>query len=120
MITDRFKLTGKTALITGAGKGIGRGIAIAFAEMGANVICVARTQTDIMDVATEAEKFGVRALAVSCDVTSETALQALVQQVEDTFGGVDILVNNAGAPGKGYGSLAKVDKARFEHTIDIN
>lgn len=120
MITDRFKLTGKTALITGAGKGIGARIATAFAEMGANVVCVARTQSDLDAVAEEARALGVQALAVSCDVTDEASLKTLVGQVETTFGGLDILVNNAGAPGKGYGSLSKVDKARFEHTIDIN
>lgn len=120
MILDRFKLEGKTALITGAGKGIGARIATVFAEMGANVVCVARTQSDVDKVASNVNALGAEALAISCDVTDESALTELVSQVETTFGRLDILVNNAGAPGKGYGSLKKVDKARFEHTIDIN
>jgi len=120
MILDRFRLDDKTALITGAGKGIGARIATVFAEMGANVVCVARTQDDVDAVARDIEILGTKALAISCDVTDEAALKTLVAQVESTFGGLDILVNNAGAPGKGYGSLHKVDRARFEHTIDIN
>ena len=120
MITDRFKLTGKTALITGAGKGIGARIATVFAEMGANVVCVARTQVDVDEVAAAARSHGVEAIGYSCDVTDEAALASLVDHVEQAFGCLDILVNNAGAPGKGYGSLTKVTKARFEHTLDIN
>ena len=120
MITDRFRLDGRTALITGAGKGIGARIATVFAEMGADIICVARTQSDVDEVAEQVRALGRQALAVSCDVTDEVSLMALIESVEATFGKLDILVNNAGAPGKGYGSLKKVDKARFEHTIDIN
>lgn len=120
MITDRFKLEGKTALITGAGKGIGARIAEVFAEMGANVICVARTQADVDQVAEQARCYGVEAHAFTCDVTDEAGLKQVIDSVSERFGQLDILVNNAGAPGKGYGSLSKVDKARFEHTLDIN
>lgn len=120
MILDAFRLTGKTALITGAGKGIGEAITLAFAEMGANVICVARSQDDLDSVAEQARAFGVQALAISCDVTKEEQLQALVAQVETHFDCLDILINNAGAPGKGYGSIDEVTKSRFEHTLGIN
>jgi 7-alpha-hydroxysteroid dehydrogenase len=120
MILDAFKLTGKTALITGAGKGIGEGITLAFAEMGANVICVARSQDDLEKVATKAREFGVEATAISCDVTKEEQLQALVDQVTEQYGKLDILINNAGAPGKGYGPMTEVTKSRFEHTLGIN
>jgi len=120
MITDRFKLNGKTALITGAGKGIGARIATVFAEMGAHVVCAARTLEDVNAVAAEAACFGVRTLAISCDVTDEESLTKLILAVESEFGTLDILINNAGAPGKGYGSIKNVDKSRFEHTLDVN
>ncbi len=120
MLIEKFSLQGRTALITGAGKGIGAGIVRAFAEMGADVICVARSQDDINQVAAEARTHGVNAFAYSCDVTDEEALKSLVGAIQNDIDKLDILVNNAGAPGKGYGSLKSVDMARFQHTIDIN
>lgn len=120
MLLDKFSLLGRTALITGAGKGIGAGIVRAFAEMGADVICVARSQNDIDKIAEEARNMGVKAYAYACDVTDEEALKNLAESIQSDIGKLDILVNNAGAPGKGYGSLKSVDMARFQHTIDIN
>lgn len=120
MLLDKFSLRGRTALITGAGKGIGAGIVRAFAEMGADVICVARSQNDIDKIAEEARNMGVKAYAYACDVTDEEALKNLAESIQSDIGKLDILVNNAGAPGKGYGSLKSVDMARFQHTIDIN
>ncbi|MEK9592101.1 MAG: SDR family NAD(P)-dependent oxidoreductase [Gammaproteobacteria bacterium] len=120
MITDYFSLKGKRALITGAGKGIGARIATAFAEMGADVALVARTQSDLDSVANEVRALGREAHTFACDVTDEVALTSAVQTLTEAWGSLDILINNAGAPGQGYGSLKKVTKARFENTIDIN
>jgi 7-alpha-hydroxysteroid dehydrogenase len=120
MILDRFSLRGRVALITGAGKGIGAAIATTFAEMGADVICVARSGDELEAVAEKARTFGVNAYAMTCDVTSEEQMRALVDGITNDIGRCDILVNNAGAPGKGYGSLKSVDMARFQHTVDIN
>ena len=75
MITDYFRLEGKKALITGAGKGIGARIATAFAEMGADVALLARTESDLDSVAREVTELGREALTFACDVTDETALQ---------------------------------------------
>jgi 7-alpha-hydroxysteroid dehydrogenase len=96
MILDRFAITGKVAIVTGAGKGIGRGIALGFAEAGANVVCAARTAADIEEVAGNVRALGREALAFPTDVTRSEDLSRLVDATLATFGRIDILVNNAG------------------------
>jgi 7-alpha-hydroxysteroid dehydrogenase len=120
VITDYFRLEGKKALITGAGKGIGARIATAFAEMGADVALLARTESDLESVASEVRDLRREALTFACDVTDESALAQVVEGLTNHWGSLNILVNNAGAPGQGYGSLKKVTKARFVNTLDIN
>ncbi len=95
-IVDRFRLDGKVALVTGAGKGIGAGIARAYAEMGANLVLAARTEADLRGVAADVEAFGGKALVVPTDVMQAEQLQNLVTLALEEFGGLDILVNNAG------------------------
>ncbi len=96
MITDRFLLTDKVAIVTGAGKGIGKAIALAFAEAGADVVCAARTQQDIDLTVEEIVQRGRRGLAVATDVTDSEQLQNLLTRTLETFGKIDLLVNNAG------------------------
>ena len=96
MILDRFRLDGKACIVTGAGKGIGRAIAIGFAEAGGNVVCAARTQEDIDATAAEVEKAGGRAIALKTDVLDEDSRSALVETAVKEFGRLDVLVNNAG------------------------
>ncbi len=96
MILDRFAVTGKVAMVTGAGLGIGRGIAIGLAEAGADVVLAARTESDLQDVAATVAGLGRRALVVPTDVTDAGACEALVAHAVDSFGRLDILINNAG------------------------
>jgi 7-alpha-hydroxysteroid dehydrogenase len=95
-LLDRFRLTDKVAVVTGAGRGIGRGIALAFAEMGADVVCAARTESEIDATAARVRALGRRALPVRCDVTQTADLEALSATAMREFGRIDLLVNNAG------------------------
>lgn len=89
-----MSLEGKTAIVTGAGKGIGRTIAIAMAEAGANVMLVARTAADLEQV--QAEIGNSRTSFVAADITVREEIRKAVDKTVETFGGLDILVNNAG------------------------
>ncbi len=93
---DRFRLDGQVVVITGAGKGIGAGIARAYAEAGANVVLGARTEADLAAVAADVESLGQRAAWIKTDVMEQDQLQALADLAISEFGRLDILVNNAG------------------------
>ena len=94
-----MKLQNQTAIVTGAGRGIGRATALALAREGANVTLAARTAAEIEAVAGEIRALGREALAIPTDVADKAAVQAMVAQTIDRFGAVDILVNNAGVAG---------------------
>ncbi len=103
------RLDGKVAVVTGAGKGIGRASAIALAREGAHVVVTARTQSDLESAAHEIEGFGVRALVVPADVSKAEDVDRLAKAAFDTFGQVDILVNNAGVGKNGTVSTLTVE-----------
>jgi len=97
--TDQFGVAGRTAIVTGASSGIGKAIAERFADDGADVVVCSREQGNVDPVAEgieESDRPG-SALAVECDVTDRDAVDALVDETVESFGGVDCLVNNAGA-----------------------
>jgi 7-alpha-hydroxysteroid dehydrogenase len=96
MILDQFRLSDKVAIVTGSGHGIGRAIAVGFAEAGAHVVCSARTEADIEETAKQVRARGREALAVRCDVLVTEQLEALVAATLAKFGRIDLLVNNAG------------------------
>ncbi len=96
MNEDKFRLDSKVAVVTGSGKGIGRAIGLTFARAGANVVFSARSESDIQKNAKEANKFGVKALAIPCDVMDEAQLQELAEKTVAALGGIDIVVNVAG------------------------
>jgi 7-alpha-hydroxysteroid dehydrogenase len=99
VILDNFLVTDQVAIVTGAGKGIGRGVAIGLAEAGADVVLAARTRSDLDEVAALVEATGRRAHVVVADVMQTAELERLVAETLEEFGRLDILVNNAGGTG---------------------
>ena len=91
-----FDLTGKTAIVTGGGKGIGRQMAEGLAEAGANLVLCARNAERCEQAASELEERGVKALGLGCDVRDPEQVQEVVARTVADFGGLDILVNNSG------------------------
>jgi 7-alpha-hydroxysteroid dehydrogenase len=96
MILDRFKLDGKAAIVTGGGRGIGAGIALAFAEAGADVVIAARSADQLEETARRVRALGRRAVAVTADVTQPADLERIVATALAELGRIDVLVNNAG------------------------
>ena len=96
MVLDRFRLDGKVAVVTGAGRGIGAATALALAEAGADVVISARTEHQLKDVAAGIEALGRRALIVPADLSDLDAVAALATAAADGFGRLDIVVNNVG------------------------
>lgn len=115
-----MRLDGKTAIITGGGRGIGAAIARAFGEVGANVAITARTEEQLREVAKDIESFGGQAVVVPGDVNEDGFLEAFVEQARNELGRVDIVVNNAGgSPPRAFleTSTAMLEKAfRFNVT----
>lgn len=111
-------LAGQVAWVTGGGRGIGRAIALAFAEQGADVAVSARTESELEAVAEECRAGGRQAVAVPFDVTSETAWAAAFETVLAALGRVDILVNNAG--GGIFKWLVEMSPAEFDAVLAQN
>jgi 3-oxoacyl-[acyl-carrier protein] reductase len=113
-----MKLKDQTAIVTGAGRGIGRATALAFAHEGANVVLAARTVSEIEAVAEEIQKTGREALAVPTDVANKSEVQSMVQKTLERFGKVDILVNNAGVAGTS--PIPKITEELWDLNLAVN
>ena len=112
-------LTGKTALVTGATRGIGRAIALMFAAEGANVAFTYRSQKEAAEaLVAEIEGMGVRAKAYQSDAADFTQAHEVVEDIKATFGRIDILVNNAGITKDGL--MMRMDEALWDTVIDTN
>jgi 3-oxoacyl-[acyl-carrier protein] reductase len=111
-------LNGKVALITGAGKGIGKGIAIALAKEGVHVGLIARTEKDIKSVAEEIKVLGVKTSIATADVSKRGEIEAAVVKVQSELGPIDILINNAGVAT--FGKFLELEPEVWENMININ
>lgn len=111
-------LKNKNALITGAGKGIGKAIALALAKEGVNVILVARTADDIEKLATKIRSLRVKALAVTADVSDIESINQVVAKGMEEFGSIDILINNAGIAA--FGKFLELEPTEWERIIKVN
>lgn len=111
-------LTGKTALITGAGKGIGRALAIVLAKEGVNLGLLARTSSDLETLAAELQSYNVKTAIATADVADMQAVNSAVQKLQTELGFINILVNNAGIAY--FGGFLDLEPAQFEKTIQVN
>ena len=118
MTLTSFSLTDKVVLVTGAGRGIGKSIALACAEAGADVALGSRTLSEIEQVAEQIRQTGQRAEAWSLDVTQVASIQAFVGETLGAFGRVDVLVNNAGF--NKIKPALEVTEDEFDYIVDVN
>lgn len=116
---DYFKLVGKTAIITGAGNGIGRGIAKVLAGLGANVVACDIEKESVETVAEEIRGLGLQAVGVYCDVRKYEDIANVIQVAVDTYGTVDILVNDAAGCGGGV-TVDDITEEEWYRLIDLN
>ncbi len=119
-LIDRFSLAGSVAIITGAGKGIGRAIALAYAEAGAKVVCAARTMADVEAVVAQIREQGGEAVAVQCDATDAAHRETLVEKALEAFGKITHLVNNVGGGGAGREAPTQIEVSQFEKVFKMN
>lgn len=122
MILDDFRLDKKVAIVTGGGRGIGATIAEAFAEVGASVVCAARTRSQIEHVAGQLCARGYDALAVDCDLTTSEGVERVISETLARYGKIDVVINNAGAGGLagGHGPTSAITDERMISAFRLN
>jgi NAD(P)-dependent dehydrogenase (short-subunit alcohol dehydrogenase family) len=115
---EAFSLEGKVAVVTGASRGFGEAIAIGLAEVGADVVLAARTESALHEVAAKIEALGRKALVVPTDMTDKAAINKLADKAMEVFGKIDILVNNAGLGGSM--PFLQVPEDEWDKTLNVN
>lgn len=111
-------LKGKVAFITGAGKGIGKAVALALANEGVNIGLLARTESDLKELMNEVKNSGVRAAYAAVDISSREDVEQAINKLTNELGAADILINNAGI-GK-FATLLEMDPEEWKRIIDVN
>lgn len=119
MSSDLFDLTGEVAVVTGAGRGIGEGIAKVLADYGASVVCAARRTEEIERVAGEIVAANGKAIACTADVTNDADLNKLAETAIREFGGLDMWVNNAGGSAV-QAPLVDLEREEWDNTLALN
>jgi 3-oxoacyl-[acyl-carrier protein] reductase len=118
-MSDQFDLDGQVAVISGAGRGIGRAIAIAYGRAGMRVVCAARKRDQIEETVATIKRAGGEALAQVCDVTESDQVDVLFASAARSFGGVDLVLVNAGTAGA-RGLIETSDMDDWRRTVELN
>ena len=115
---EAFRLDGRVAIVTGASRGLGRSMALALAEAGADVVVAARSETELAETAAAIEKLGRRAMVIPTDVTVYAQVEALVERTAAALGRLDIIVNNSGIAT--VMPVAEMPPVDFRRTVEVN
>jgi NAD(P)-dependent dehydrogenase (short-subunit alcohol dehydrogenase family) len=116
---DKFMITGKVAIITGASRGIGYAIAELFANVGAKVVISSRKQENLVPAETKLKDLGADVMAVPCHTGDQNAINSLIKAVNENFGNIDILVNNA-ATNPHFGPIITSEESHWDKILDVN